>query len=290
MSVRSNSDVCEWIKQLTTPSSFFLDDHGRTLFPLTTNRVLVEHGSKKIAEYIRNCFDINEPSYNYLPQERVYAAKQNLHLRRTAKLDAVAELYLYSVVHNHRALFRRPHRNERSNFGFRFENGNPISATIAYKAFRTAIAKYRKEYAYFLSFDVATYFNGIYHHDLHAWFRRLGAPAAESEQFGTFFRQISSGRSLDCLPHGLYPSKMIGNDFLRFIDDSLQIRSDQLLRFMDDFYLFSNNEETINQDFILIQRMLGEKGLSVNPKKTNYVVSGHVQLEQDIDEKKVFVR
>jgi hypothetical protein len=76
---------------------------------------------------------------------------------------------------------------------------------------------------------------------------------------------------------------MVGNDFLRFIDNSFHLRSAKLARFMDDIYLFSDDEEHLKSDFLTIQRLLGDKGLSVNPKKTKWNEATHVQLEADID-------
>jgi hypothetical protein len=96
-------------------------------------------------------------------------------------------------------------------------------------------------------------------------------------------REINAGRSLDALPQGLYASKMMGNDFLRFVDNHHGLRCKQLLRFMDDFYLFSDNPEDIRNDFILIQQLLGEKSLNLNPGKTSRVTATHTQIATEID-------
>jgi len=58
---------------------------------------------------------------------------------------------------------------------------------------------------------------------------------------------------------GIYPAKMIGNEFLRFVDTSGQVKSSRLLRFMDDIYLFDNDEQVLIQDFLRIQELLGLK-------------------------------
>ncbi|MCC8966557.1 hypothetical protein H8A95_30570 [Bradyrhizobium sp. Pear76] len=76
---------------------------------------------------------------------------------------------------------------------------------------------------------------------------------------------------------------MIGNDFLRFVDNHHGLKSNQLLRFMDDFYLFSDSAEDIRADFLLIQKLLGEKSLNLNPNKTSRVIAGHTQIAADID-------
>jgi hypothetical protein len=99
-------------------------------------------------------------------------------------------------------------------------------------------------------------------------------------------REINTGRTVDCLPQGLYPTKMIGNDFLRFVDNSHGLRSSQLVRFMDDIYIFSNDMNIIKTDFLLIQRLLGDKGLSVNPQKTKSDATFHFSIDREIDDVK----
>jgi len=262
---------------------FIIDDQTKTLFPTKTNRLLIEHGEQLIQEHIAKCFMPNEPSYSFLPQQRVFAAKYGLNLRRTVKLDPVAEYYIYDVVYRNKSRFRRPHTKSRVHFGYRFVDGKLINPTQSYKGFKTAISKYTRQYRFFISFDVAAYFNCIYHHDLAAWFSELGADSHDYEHLGQYLREINAGRSIDVLPQGLYATKMIGNDFLRFIDNHHGLKSSQLLRFMDDFYLFSDSLENIRSDFLLIQQLLGEKSLNINPGKTSRVEATHTKIEAGID-------
>nr|WP_281365989.1 reverse transcriptase domain-containing protein [Halovulum dunhuangense] len=79
---------------------------------------------------------------------------------------------------------------------------------------------------------------------------------------------------------------MVGSDFLRFIEQHHGIKSRAIVRFMDDFVLYSEDQDSLTEDFYLIQKLLGQKGLTVNPSKT--VAGGVVaaQVEDDIDEVK----
>jgi len=194
--------------------------------------------------------------------------KAGWHLRRTFKLDPVAEVFLYDLVYRNRAIFRKSFSKKRECFGYRFVKGEPIDATSAYRGFKGAYSDHANTYKYGISFDVASYFNSIYHHDLVGWLDERSAPEEDVARFGKFLREINSGRSIDCLPQGLYASKMIGNDFLKFIDNSNRLKSTILIRFMDDVALFSNKREDPSSDFYVIQDLLGQKGLSVNPAKT----------------------
>ena len=80
---------------------------------------------------------------------------------------------------------------------------------------------------------------------------------------------------------------MIGNDFLRFIEQFHGLRSNAVVRFMDDFVLFSDSRRDLRHDFITIQRLLGEKGLSLNPNKTSDGVRENVELEDAIEDVRI---
>ena len=263
---------------------FYRDDYPKTLFPLSTNLELIVRGEQEIKEYIRKCLDDQEKAFSFSPQRRVYAAKPGRYLRRTVKLDPVAEYYIYDVIFRNRSLLRKPHVDERRHFGYRFEKGAPIAPTAAFKAFKGALADYSRQYPHSLGVDVASYFNSVYHHDIVSWFVELGAPDQDAEGLGQLLREINAGRSLDCLPQGLYPTKMIGNDFLRFIDNYHDLKSEQIIRFMDDIYLFSNDPKDLATDFQTIQRLLGDKGLSVNPRKTSKDAAAPNQIDTQIDQ------
>jgi Reverse transcriptase (RNA-dependent DNA polymerase) len=198
----------------------------------------------------------------------------------------VAELFIYDLVYRNRLLFRKDFRNTRRSFGYRFENGEPLSPTKSYAAFKAAVTDARRTYGHMVKFDIAAYFNSIYSHDLVHWFSEINASNDDVDHFGQFLRETNGGRSVDCLAQGIHPCKLIGSAFLKFVDNSMRLRSEILLRFMDDFYLFSNDEELINMDFVLIQQLLGEKGLALNPSKTAYQEE-YQDIPGEIDEMKV---
>lgn len=56
---------------------------------------------------------------------------------------------------------------------------------------------------------------------------------------------------------------------------------------MDDFYFFSDNYDDLIGDFINLQRMLGEKGLSINPVKTKLGDIEQIGVEKEVDEIKI---
>lgn len=268
---------------------FYLDDYARTLFPLATNKILIQHGEEKVRARIDS---VLAGGGTFLPQRRAYAAKDALHVRRTFKLDVVAEFYIYDLTYRNRALFRKPHQKNRLHFGYRFEDGTPIPPSRSYSDFKHDVWVNSILSNHFIGFDVASYFNSIYHHDLVEWLAARGATKEDVDAFDKFLREINSGRSLDCLPHGLYPTKMIGNDFLRFLEESHSLRSSSVIRFMDDVYMFSDKRDDLIIDFAEIQRLLGQKSMSVNPSKTSSLMPRTQEADSNIDElkKKLLVR
>lgn len=219
----------------------------------------------------------------FLAQTRVYASKPQNHLRRTVKLDPIAEFYLYDIIFTAKSRFRKPYSEDKKHFGYRFEGGEVIHPSASYAGFKGALVSYREKYAYSFSFDVASYFNNIYHHDLITWFAGLEVDISQVENLGQFLRLTNSGRSIDCLPQGVFPAKMIGNDFLRFVEQHHSIKCPAVVRFMDDIVLFSDNEANLWEDFYLIQKLLGQKGLSVNPSKSKFLRKNDANFEEEID-------
>lgn len=267
---------------MSTTTDFFKADFNSSLFPLKTNLFMCDRHEKEVSEYIyQKILDPTNKADNFLPQQKVYATKPKGHLRRTAKLDPVAEYFIYDLVFRNRNLFRPEVGPTRRSFGYRFQKGALVSVHSAYKAYKAALAEYSAQYKYSIQFDIASYFNSIYHHDLTNWFSALpGISAVDASAFGQYFREINSGRSIDFLPHGIYPCKMIGNEFLKYVDLYGPLKSSVIVRFMDDFSLFGDDESILKRDFVRIQQLLGLNGLNVNPSKTHYN-----RMSVDVDKK-----
>ena len=268
-------------------AQYLLEDQPRTLFPLKLTRILVEQSKAALYTEIERILktDPKKDNIGFLTQIRCHAAKCGLHSRRTLKLDPVAELFVYDLAYRERATFRPSPTPDRKRFGYIFRGGRPTPATTSYGEFREAARRASSRFKYHLGVDIASYFNSIYHHDLVFWFD-TGRTAKEVEEFGRYFREIVGGRSVDCLPQGLHPCKMIGADFLKNVDAHHRLQCALMLRFMDDMYLFDNDCEVLEEDFLLLQRYLGDRGLSLNADKTTWG-EGPLQAKTTIDEVKI---
>jgi hypothetical protein len=267
---------------------FFLWDYDSTLFPLRTNRLLVEKYSKQLLNFIQD-EHLTTNHGGFQNQHRVFATKRGWFLRRTVKLDPVAEFFFYDFIYRNRRIFREPPSHKRAVLGYRIVHGEPIPILRSYSEFKKTVARYRAKYKHNVYLDVAAYFSHIYHHDLVEWCENAGGGQDEVRIFGKFLREISSGRSINCLPQGIYPSKMVGSAFLRFLEDSSRIRSARSVRLMDDMWLFDDDADNLIADFLVAQSLLSERGLCVNEEKSA-VLEPHnpaKDLPPDLDQMKI---
>ncbi len=257
---------------MTSAVDFYKIDFPATLYPLQTNLLLVQNHSGDLSDYIyQKAINASSSGDNFLSQQKVYSTKPKGHLRRTVKLDPVAEFFIYDVIYRNRSIFRPEVGSNRRSFGYRFKNGSRIPVHVAYSDYKQHLRECAKQFKHNIQFDIASYFNSLYHHDIAHWFASKDKiTEVDRGALSQFFREINSGRSIDFMPHGIYPTKMIGNEFLKFVDLHGQLKSAQIVRFMDDFTLFDNNPDIVQRDFIKIQQLLGQFALNVNPSKTAF--------------------
>jgi hypothetical protein len=233
---------------------------------LTTTKIVVAKALPEIEKHIAEILDPKK-SDAFLVQERCYASKTGYHLRRTAALDPVAAFFIYDLLYQHRAKLGVRASTTRRSFGYRFSGGRPVAPSISYGKFREAIREALPKFKHALAFDISSYFNSIYHHDLVEWFE-AAIESGPHARLGQFLRECNKGRSVDCLPHGFHPCKAIGSAFLYGVDNAVQLESALLLRFLDDFYLFDDDEHVLNSDLLKVQQLLGERSLTLNTNKT----------------------
>lgn len=170
-------------------------------------------------------------------------------------------------------------------FGYDIKSGVPTNAADEYSKFREEKYRLVERYKFFARLDIQNCFNNIYHHDI-VRFVAQRVPS-EEQHFGQFLRENNGGRSTYCIPQGIFPGKLLGNSFLEFIENSAQLVSEAVIRFMDDVFLFSNFRWKLERDSLTIQRMLGDRSLAINHEKTWFGRSTTEFQERQIDDVKI---
>lgn len=193
---------------------YLLDDYPKTLFPLSTTVVVLQNNKDAVSDYIyQKVLDSAETDHSFLSQTRCFASKHGLNLRRTVQLDPVAQYYIYDLVYRNRSSFRKDFVPARKSFGYRFEQGKPILPSSSYGDFRQAVLEAKSQYRCSLKFDVATYFNSLYHHDLVAWFSS-GRSQEDVQAFGSSCVRSTWGARSTVFLKGFTPVRLLGQSFL----------------------------------------------------------------------------
>ncbi|MDM5338498.1 reverse transcriptase domain-containing protein [Fictibacillus enclensis] len=271
-------------KYLEELYKFIEKDYLKTLFPLCSVKLISRYCLSEILESFEKEFFISDSqkSLSFLMQQLVYAAKDSKHVRQTLLLDPFAQIFIYDFVLRNRENFINKINEFRQSFGYTFyEDSDDYNfPSEEFRKFSEKKLEMTRKFQYLGKLDIANCFNNIYHHDIVSFISMIIDPA-ESEKIGKFLREINGGRSTGCMPQGIFPAKVIGNFFLSFIEGSREIKSDVIIRFMDDIYLFSDDNETIANDFLTIQKLIGEKGLYLNEEKSEIK---HVDTGEEVNE------
>lgn len=248
---------------------FLEADAHRTLFPLDGPSVVIGRAEAELRKFIdEQIFASTDYHPNFVQAPIAFAMKNELHTRRVHLLDPIATLFLYDFVYSNSAAFKAAAKTaDRRRYGYHFKGKAPLSASDEHQEFRQRIVDLKKQYKFFCKCDIANCFSSFYHHDLVSMLKPYAGEDA-SNRFGTFLRQINAGRSISCFPQGYFPSKAIGNLFLAFIENSAQLKSPAIIRYVDDVFIFSNSLSQLESDFYTLQSMLSERNLYLNASKT----------------------
>lgn len=271
-------------KKSMTLLDFIREDNTKGLFPLMSNVLFIKNGEGELRDYInKKIFDPKNEGASFIPSPVVYALKDSLHLRKTLQLDPVATFYIYDFVLRNCKYFAKTPETDRAIYGYAFENSSPINPHKQYHRFRKKKYELKKKYKYFVQVDIANCFNSFYHHDIVSFISSI-ISQPESAQIGQFLREGNAGRTVNCFPQGIYPAKVIGNFFLRFIENSRELESSSIIRFLDDIFLFDNSYAILERDVIKMQSIIGKYALALNAEKTKFGSKAADFEERKLDE------
>lgn len=273
-------------------SDFVSEDAPRGLFPLDSHALYAKHGSKLMADYIKDgIFNDNERTKAFLNAPICYALKDARHMRKVLGLDPLSTYFLYGFVHKHaNSHFQTDRPDEKRRYGYAFKNRRPLSPSEQYHDFRRRTYQLRIKYPYFAKVDISNCFNSFYHHNVQRFIEDDFSEEAGA-QMGQFLREINSGTSINCFPQGIYPAKAIGNLYLKFIEENARLKSPGVIRFLDDVCLFATKQQTIDDDIYRLQEVLGLHNLCLNAQKTEIGnLDEHKSMKIDAIKKRLLIK
>lgn len=253
---------------LTTPS-FIAWDNPRSLFPLRTNPVSAFLAGNDLHAHIANeILDPTKRQSAFGQATAGYALKDSLHNRRILVLDPFSTYFMYGFVLDNRRHFGPSIEGSRRRYGYSLpRSGKPSQPIKEYSQFRTQKYALKKGHKYFAQVDIANCFNSFYHHNV-ATFISQEVSQSAGQHMGQLLREINGGHSVGCFPQGIFPAKTVGNTYLSFAERSGSLKSSAVIRFMDDFFLFDDDERVVLKDIRRLQEVIGEHHLALNSAKT----------------------
>jgi len=167
------------------------------------------------------------------------------------------------------------------------DNDMFLPLSDCYRAFENKIQEKCSLYQYCLRTDVAVFFETIYQHFL---ISKLHSTNIQKGYINLLEKAISAWRETKSygILQGMYPSDLLGNYYLNQIDYYLKIKNIDFVRFVDDIYIFSNNEHDIKKIIVHICSTLRQEGLFLNENKTFFAES-HIICDQLLEFNKLFL-
>ena len=267
------------IKHVITDSKtdFIIDKLGIELLK-NYSQNFIEHLENKIIK----CDSVlikkkNANEYEPLPLQIIDVPKKDLSLRPGAVPEIIDRIY-YQALCNAIApdidkkldfnddkfvfSYRLSHEADDDSYMF-------IDPSIAYNDFisyQNSLCE-NAEYSYILETDVANYFERIYHHNLIDLLEGLNCDMEIVTALAQLLRKWNEGLSYG-IPQGLWPSDLLGNVYLRYLDFTMKSENFQYIRYVDDVRVFCKNKKDAKLALIKINQTLRSLGLNIQPSKT----------------------
>ena len=258
-----------------------IDHHGYSaLLPPPAEWPLITESWATIREELTS---VDLDGYRPYRAMRIYAPKSRYNLRMVTLLHP-QDLLIYTalvMIAKNDIEAGRTARNKRSVFSYRVDPGSTT------RLYRTAGAhkSYRRELErrsrsangkWVGVTDIADFFPRVYHHRLTNIIHNVATSArvrAAGTMLARFLSNVSEGNSYG-IPVGPLASRILGEAILIDVDEALSGEGLKVVRWVDDFSIFCQNEKQARRGLFLLAEWLYEHhGLTLQPLKTKVLAA-----------------
>lgn len=196
---------------------------------------------------IRELSNIDIGNYKWRPSRRFLIPKDELSYRVITQLDPLDSVYLSAIIKEfgQNIETKRVPINQKIVFGNRFK---PAKNGFLYKSdgqwgkfWATAKSKAKKS-KFIVRFDIADFYNQIYHHTIENQLLECGIPNEVKYSICDLFNIVTLKVSRG-IPVGPHSTHLIAEAALIPIDNSLKYHGINYCRYMDDFIAFGKSEQ-----------------------------------------------
>ncbi len=135
------------------------------------------------------------------------------------------------------------------------------------------------EYTFAIKADVACHFEHIYQHSLINLLRSAGCDPRAVNLLEEILLAFTQRKSFGII-QGIFPSDLLGNFSLVFVDSDCEVKGVPSVRYVDDIYIFCQSELEARRYLVKLCSLLRDEGLSLNESKTKPVPSENLYREE----------
>lgn len=184
--------------------------------------------------------------YKWKPARRFIIPKDELSYRLVSQLDPMDSLLLSAIIkeYGHKIEEKRIPENEQIVFGNRFSpssNGYLYKNDGQWKKMWEAAKVKVEDYDYVVKFDIADFYNQIYHHVIENQLIECGFPNQIKKAICNLIKLITVLVSRG-IPVGPHATHILAEAAMIPIDNSLKHHGIVYCRYMDDFIAFANSK------------------------------------------------
>jgi hypothetical protein len=221
-----------------------LDKENDTdIFPKPPELAIIKGNSSLIIDELSK---IDIGSYRWNLARRFIIPKDELSYRVITQLDPIDSIFLSGILkeHGQKIEDKRIAKNQNIVFGNRFspsEDGLLYKPDNQWSKFWEENKSRIENYNYALRFDIADFYNQIYHHTVENILIDCEFPNEIKNSISLLLKTITLKVSRG-IPVGPHSTHLLAELALIPIDNSLRMRGIVYTRYMDDFVAFCNTE------------------------------------------------
>lgn len=260
---------------------FALDNiskYGDTdIFPFPIENIIFYDQKNETINILNDMFDNFEKVLNDNPpiNESTLVSAGYMGFRWATQLDPIWNAFYLGLVLSIADRIEKARIPVEKNevFSYRIkldEDENKIFDTgIGWYEFQKVSIEKAKKNKYVLTCDISNFYTNIYHHRLENSLQNLNIEDKRIQKYIMGFLKNISGTKSYGLPVGGQASRILAELLLNRTDKLLNSNKIQFCRFVDDYHIFADSEESLYENLLFLSKVLIEnEGLLLQKSKT----------------------
>lgn len=257
-------------------------EYGDTdIFPYPiANRIFYDEKEEVIKLLSKIHKDFDNYKNKLLPvNNKTLVASSYSGFRLATQIDPIWNAYLLALVLSISDNIEKNRIDKKFNrvFSYRFEYNKStkqlFDKNYGWNLFQKEALKKSDTYKYILNTDISDFYSRIYHHRLENCLLAVTDEKQIIHNIMELLSIITNGDSYG-LPIGGPAARILAEIVLNDIDQLLYNHKIDFVRFVDDYYIFSDTQEAVYSNLIFLSnKLIFNQGLALQKSKTRIITS-----------------